>query len=96
MMDSDGSGFVDQLELSHYILKQFGMSLGDTNMRDFAKAIKYYLNEFQCSNERPGELNKKEFLKFWEKFDELYRRIDANGDGSITMDELLYYLEAWN
>ena len=54
------------------------MSLGDTNMRDFSNSIKYYMKEFDCSNARPGELNKKEFLKFWEKFDELYKKIDAN------------------
>ena len=29
-MDSDGSGFVDQLELSHYILGQFGLEVRDS------------------------------------------------------------------
>ena len=44
------------------------MSAGDINMKEFARAIKYYMHAFECSKERPGELNKKEFVLFWEKF----------------------------
>ena len=54
------------------------MSAGDINMKEFARAIKYYMHAFECSKERPGELNKKEFVLFWEKFQELYNKIDAN------------------
>ena len=54
------------------------MAAGDINMKEFARAIKYYMHAFECSKERPGELNKKEFVLFWEKFQELYNKIDAN------------------
>ena len=40
------------------------MAAGDINMKEFARAIKYYMHAFECSKERPGELNKKEFVLF--------------------------------
>ena len=65
------------------------MAAGDINMKEFARAIKYYMHAFECSKERPGELNKKEFVLFWEKFQELYNKIDAN-KGEIIIFDLLF------
>ena len=64
------------------------MAAGDINMKEFARAIKYYMHAFECSKERPGELNKKEFVLFWEKFQELYNKIDANKGENIIFDLL--------
>ena len=74
------------------------MAAGDINMKEFARAIKYYMHAFECSKERPGELNKKEFVLFWEKFQELYNKIDANKGIFYTLQtkvSILYLKFRW-
>ena len=90
-MDSDGSGFVDQLELSHYLLDQFGLEAGN-NMKSFVACVKYYIHEFNASHEKPGELNRREFIHFFTEFRKLFYKVDANSDGTITVEELMDYL----
>ena len=61
-------------------------------MKAFVACVKHYIREFNCSHEKPGELNRREFIHFFTEFRKLFHRIDANKDGTITNDELIDFL----
>ena len=49
---------------------------------------------FDCADEHESELNCTEFIKFWQKFADLYYKVDKSGDGDVSCDELLAFLRS--